>query len=229
MKQIICCIFAHEITKGMKSFGSISLLKSNKKSKELLFHTIYNIKKTIKHIFLVLGFDEERISKKIKEYRLQKIESISNYKYNTTNQGYAFKLAINTILSKYSNYDGILFVNHNNLIKKMPSFPKQKSWILVDKKSYKKRYEIGCFIKDNTLHHMFYDLGDILWAEVVYFSLDDLKKIQQNINQYYDNMFMFEIINKAIEDQNILFHTIQLDKASDLIRINGIKDKAKIK
>jgi choline kinase len=229
MKQIICCVFAHDITKGMKSFGSISLLKPNKKSKELLFHTISNIKKTIKTIFLVLGFDEERISKKIKEYRLQKIEPIFNYKYDTTNQGYAFKLAINTILSKYSDYDGILFINHNNLIKKLPSFPKKKSWILVDKKSCKKRYQIGCFIKDNILHHMFYDLGDIVWAEVVYFSFEDLKKIQTNINEYYDNMFMFEIINKTIENENILFHTVQLDKASDLIRINGIKDKAKIK
>lgn len=232
MKKVICCIFAHEITKGMKSFGSIGLLKSNKKSTELLFCIIHNMKKHIKNICLVLGFDKDKIMDKIKEYNLaDKLGLIDNTKYCDHNQAYAFKLSIESILKTYNNnIDGILFINNNNLIKNIPAFPKKKSWILIDKKSTKKRYPIGCFIKNNILQHMFYDLGDLSWAEIVYFSITDIQKIQTELNNlYYNNMFLFEIINTAVEHQNIVFETIHLDRASDLVRINGIKDKAKIK
>jgi hypothetical protein len=232
MKKIVCCIFSYDITKGMKSFGSICMLKSSKNSKELFYYNIVNIRKKIKNIFLILGFDKEKILEKAKEYKLlSKINFITNTKYTTKNQGYAFKLAIQKILYEDGkNIDGILFINNNNLIKNLPVFNKKKSWILLDKKNNKKRYQIGCFIEDYAVRHMFYDLGNIFWAEVVYFCAEDLIAINKQINNiYYDNMFMFEIINTAIEKQNIVFETLELDKTSDIIKINGAKDKLKIK
>ena len=44
MKPVACCILSYEITKGMKSFGPIGLLKSSQNAKELILHQINNIK-----------------------------------------------------------------------------------------------------------------------------------------------------------------------------------------
>lgn len=231
MKQIACCIFAHEITKGMKSYGSISLLKAKKTSKELLFYNVTNIRNISKNIFLLLGFDSERIIQKIQQYKINYLSIIDNDSYLLKNDGYAFKLAIKKILSTdTSKISGVLFINQNIILKKIPSFSKDHSWILIDKKSTRSRYNIGCFIENNILKYMFYNISNYYWAEAVYLTIDDIQKISKKLDKlYYDNMFMFEIINTAIEKQNISFSTIQLDRTADLVKINGIKDKAKIK
>lgn len=231
MKNIACCIFAHEITKGMKSYGSICLLKAKKNSKELLFHNISSIRNISKNIFLLLGFDADRIVQKIDQHKMTYLSVINNDSYLSKNDAYAFKLAVKKILSTdISKIAGVLFVNQNIILKKMPSFLKDKSWVLIDKKSNKSRYNIGCFIEDNILKYMFYNISNNYWTEMVYLTIDDIKTISQKINDlYYDNMFMFEVINTAIEKQNIVFNTIQLDRTADLIKINGIKDKSKIK
>lgn len=234
MTKIACCIFAHEITKGMKSYGAIGLLKSSNKTKELIYYCIKYIRSAIhsKNIFILLGFDEDKLIKKIKEYDLVAGDNtISNVEYIEKNQAYAFKLALKRILQNHQNINGVLFFNSNNIIKKLPTYSTKESWILIDKKTKIPRYNIGCFVdKDNCVKHLFYNLGDQYWAEAVYFTIDDLKSIYSQIDTlYYDNMFLFEIINTAIEKQLLNIKAIYNNKTNNIIKINGLKDKNKIK
>lgn len=234
MTKIACCIFAHEITKGMKSYGSINLLKSGIKTKELIYHCIKHIKATIhsKNIFVILGFEEDKIIKKIKEYNLlEETNTIINQYYNEKNQAYSFKLAISKILESDIGINGVLFINSNNIIKKLPVYSTKESWILIDKKNKIPRYNVGCFIAENNLvKHLFYDLGDKYWAEAVYLTLSDIKKIHSQIDTlYYDNMFLFEVLNTAIEKQFIDIKAVYSDKINNIVKITGLKDKSKIK
>jgi hypothetical protein len=230
MKNIICCIFAYEITKGMKSYGPIGLLKAKKQSKELIYHTVSSLKETIgyKNLYILLGFESEKLKKKIEEYKIN-TSIITNNTYSTTNHGYAFKLVMKSIIEENLDIDGILFVNSNMLIKKIPKYPINQSWVLIEKKSKNKKNTIGCSIIDNKLNYLFYNIGDYDWTEIVYITKKDIQTMITNINMYYDNMFIFEILNTAIEKQNVNFSTLCLDKSNDLIKINGMKDKYKIK
>lgn len=234
MTKIACCIFAHEITKGMKSYGSIGLLKSSNKTKELIYYCVKYIKGAIhsKNIFVLLGFEEDKLIKKIKEYNLiTEDNTISNIEYIEKNQGYAFKLALTKILQNSQNINGVLFFNSNSIIKKLPTYSTKESWILIDKKIKTPRYNIGCFIdEDNYVKHLFYDLGDKYWAEAVYFTIEDLKKMYSQMDVlYYDNMFLFEIINTTIEKQLLNIKAIYNNKTSNIIKITGLKDKHKIR
>jgi hypothetical protein len=233
MTKIACCIFAHEVTKGMKSYGSIGLLKATNKGKELIYHCIKYIKAAIhtKNIFILLGFEEDKLVRKIKEYSLiTHDQTITNDYYLEKNQGYAFKLALKKILQSEANINGVLFLNSNSIIKKLPSYSTKESWILIDKKLKNPRYNIGCFIADNMVKHMFYNLGDSYWAEAIYLTMSDIKKIYACLDDlYYDNMFMFEIINTAIERQSINIKALYSLKSTDIVKITGLKDKHKIK
>lgn len=223
-------MFAYEITKGMKSYGPIGLLKAKKQSKELIYHAIFALKETVKYknMYVLLGFESEKIKKKIEEYKIN-TNIITNTTYDTTNQGYAFKLMIKSIIEDNLDIDGILFVNSNILIKKLPKYPVNHSWVLMEKRAKNKKNTIGCSIVDNKLNYLFYNIGDYDWTEVVYLTKKDIQTMIMSIDTYYDNMFMFEILNMAIEKQNMNFSTLCLDKSNDLVKISGMKDKHKIK
>jgi hypothetical protein len=52
--------------------------------------------------------------------------------------------------------------------------------------------------------------------------------MKKNIDQYYDNMFLFEIINKSIMTKDVFYKPINI-AYNEAITITGIKDKNKIK
>lgn len=231
MKKIICCIFSYEITRGMKSYGSISLLKSKKQAKELIFHVVNNTYNAVKYkdLYLVLGFEQDKVSKKVLEYNI-KSNILLNNLYETSNTGYAFKLFISALIHQTDpNIDGVLFINGNTILKKIPKYPTDKSWVLVSKKNKNQENYIGCQINDNMVQYMYYDIGDYAWTDVFFLKYQDIVKIYNHQNLYSDHMFGFEIINTAIEKQNVIFNILCLDKHNDLIKINGLKDKNKIK
>jgi hypothetical protein len=229
MKKIACCVFSYEITKGMKSYGSIGLLKRTQNSKELICCTVDYLQNEIKHkdIYVILGFEEDKIKKKLKDYHF-KGYCISNLQYEAYNTGHAFKLMLNHIADQLDHIDGILFTNGNILLKKMPKFYHNKSWILVDKIKNKETF-LGCRLKDNNPEYIFYNIGDVMWTEVFFIASKDLKEILKKQTLYHDHMFGFEIINTAMEKQHIVFETLHLDKTKNLVKINGLKDKLKVK
>ena len=230
MKKIACCIFSYEITKGMKSYGSIGLLKRTQSSKELICYVLDYLQINIKHkdIYVMLGFEAEKIKKKLKDYNF-KGYFISNVEYQVYNTGYAFKLMLNNIIDKLDSIDGVLFTNGNILLKKIPKFVSNKSWILLDKIKNNDSY-LGCRLTDaNNPEYLFYNIGHSAWTEVFYIASSDLKTILSKQNLYHNHMFGFEIINTAITEQNIIFDTLYVDKAKNIVKINGPKDKLKVK
>lgn len=229
MKQISYCIFSYQITKGMKSYGSLSLLKHNN-SKELILQLINFLQTKTKHrnLYVVLGFDEEKIKKRFSEHAVS-CNYLSNQKYDVLGNGYAFKMTLDSIMVDIDNIDGVLFINNNLLIKNLPKYPTNQSWIITQKvkKNKKNKSYTGCR-GDHNLEYLFYDIGDNEWTGIFFLTSHDLKMIYNHKDLYYDNMFDFEIINTAIEKQHIPFSIINC-KHTDIITINGIKDKAKLK
>jgi choline kinase len=228
MKQISYCIFSYQITKGMKSYGSLSLLKHNN-GKELILQLIGALQHKTKHrnLYVVLGFDEDKIKKRFIENSIR-CDYLSNNKYDIFANGYAFKITLDSIIKDIDNIDGVLFVNNNLLIKNLPKYPTNTSWIMTQKVRYKKNKSYTGCRGNNCLEYLFYDIGDNEWTGIFFLTSQDLRTIYNNKDLYYDNMFDFEIINTAIEKQNIPFEIIHCDH-KDIITINGIKDKAKLK
>jgi len=233
-KKILCCIFSYDITKGMKSYGHIGLLKSNDKTstKDLLYNCIKLTQKSFKYksLYTVLGFEAEKIKKKIEAYKFQ-THILFNNKYSESNQGHAFKLFLSHLATiDLTGVSGVVFLPVNILIHKLPKINYKKSWVVI-KKKYKK-YEtndIGCTVNNNMINYMFYGIGSHLWTEVLFLNTKDIQTILKNTDNYYDNMFLFEVINTMIEKQKIQISTVELDRTSDIVKINGLKDKSKIK
>lgn len=231
MKKIACCIFSYEITKGMKSFGPIGLLKSNAKNDELIIQQINNLYSLSDNIdiFVVVGFGNEKIQKKLPK----NIHSIVNTEYENKNHGYALKLALDSYAAKNNEYDGLLLLNNNLIIKddkNIRNFSTNNSWIISRKKQKKHIDEktLGCIINsEKKLDYIFYGVGEHEWYEFFYLCDKDINKIRSSIDIFYDNMFLFEIINKSISHSRIEYNQIQVSNNS-ILHITGIRDKQKL-
>lgn len=231
MNNIACCIFSYEITKGMKSFGPLGLLKSGTNNKELILQQIdrlYDIFDS-PHIFVITGFGGEKIQKKIPD----NVKTITNNKFDTKNHGYALKLILSEYL-KNNLTGGLLLINSGILIKYIDhqSIPNDKSWI-ISKKNKKNQFnnskKLGCVWNINqTLEYIFYDIGHHSWCESVYLCHNDILRIIKSIDTFYDNMFLFEIINQSVNKNNVYYHQVVVPNAS-VCEISGMKDKTKIK
>lgn len=229
MSKIACFILSYEITKGMKSFGPIGLLKSSGINRELILCQIHSLKNIFPKtdISIISGFGGDKLHKKIPT----EVKTITNDEFDTKNQGHALKL----ILANYQldRYDGIFIINSGILIKSLAphkSLSTKKSWILS--KTIRKSQQNTKFLGARTdnkgqIDYIFYDIGDYAWCDSVYICNNDISLIKKNIESYYDNMFLFEIINKSITndaryEQVIVNH----DSITNII---GMKDKHKIK
>jgi len=227
MKPVACCILSYEITKGMKSFGPMGLLKSNKNTKELILHQINNIKNIFNkyEIYVMSGFLSDKLNKKLP----QNIKKVFNPQYDNKNHGYAFKLILSSI--NIDDYSGLFIINNDTLIRhKNNKLPLDHSWILNKKhKNNNTNKRLGSIINsDGCIDYIFYDIGDTDWCNSAFITSNDLNTIKKNINQYYDNMFLFEIINKSISKDHISYKSINIGY-NESLTITGIKDKNKIK
>jgi hypothetical protein len=133
-----------------------------------------------------------------------------------------------------NKYEGLFLTDHGVLLKgsqsySPPSF--KRSWVLnrkTKKNDIKNKYT-GSIINDNgKLDYIFYDVGNLAWCNSVYLSKSDVAKIKQSLDIFYDNMFLFEIINKSIS-ANIVKYDSFVVPSDEIIMITGIKDKHKIK
>jgi hypothetical protein len=228
MKKLACFILCYEITKGMKSFGPKGLLKS-KKSKELINCQIANIIDKNIDIFVIVGFGNDRIKKKI-DYK--NINVINNDLYDIANQGYAMEL----ILSNYdsSKYDGCIIINNgilfNNIVKEIivDNINLSKIFYVKKKNTDKKtNFHIGCSVNDSYIEHMFFNLTDNVWNEIVYLDTKTVDIYKNLYNKTMRNMFLFELINKTIE-LGVKYEPIRL-KSNYVVKIINSKDSEKIK
>jgi hypothetical protein len=228
--KIACFILSYEITKGMKSFGPIGLLKSSSSSKELILHQIDSMNKIFYHpdIFIVSGFGADKLDKKISG----KIKTLINKEYETKNHGYVLKLILSSIDT--NKYDGVFILNSGTLIKE--SIPKSSlalnnSWLLLqkNKKNYNRSKYIGSMLdSQGIIDYMFYDIGDYRWCDTLYLCKQDVETLKPVISSFYDNMFLFECINRSITKYKIKYSQVVISSES-LTIITGTKDKHKIK
>lgn len=226
--MINAVILTPEITKGMKSIGSKSLLKI--RNKTLLEHQIdylFSLSRKIV-INIVTGFDHEKINKHVKEKyekRLDQINFVHNDKYENTNYGYSIKLLLNSV-----NMEELLIISSGILIKKLAigleSFTGNSKIYLLDKT--KNNFNIGCdSSSDNHINYLFYDLPSP-WAECVYLNKSCVKNLTQMVNEKQsDQMYLFELINSLIS-QDIIFEKTYIKK-NQILNISGIKDLVKAK
>lgn len=226
--KTLCCVMSYEITKGMKSRGPIGLLKKNNASDELIVKQVESLDRLFpdKDIYVVAGFGADKLQKRIPK----NVSVILNDKFNDFNQVYALKLFLETI-KHIHNYCGIFVINSDVLIKKLPITNFDKSWIITKHKNNRQNEEgllsVG-LDRDQKLNTIFYNVGNTLWCNAIYLCKRDVISISENINEYYNNMFLFELINKSVDTNKLIIGHNKLVHNNDCIFIRGPKDKHKI-
>lgn len=227
--KILCCILSYEITKGMKSRGPIGLLKKNDHAEELLIKQIKSMDRFFKKndTYIITGFGSDKINKKLPPH----VSTIFNDRFSQANQAYAIKLLLTDLSDSVYQYDGIFILSADILLRNLPSLSFDESWIITKHKHSRQTedYLLGAGLdKEQKLHTIFYNVGNLLWCNAVYLCKKDLLEIVHNIDRYYDNMFLFEMLNKSIDMLNINVGNYTLDSSSDCTVVRGPKDKYKI-
>lgn len=213
-------ILVPEITKGMKSIGSKSLLKI--KNIPILEHQINEIRNICKNIRLNIatGFDHDKITKYLSS-KYSDIHFIYNELYSTTNQTKALSLYL-----EHNTCDSLLIVNSGILIKNncipLSTLSGNSKIYLLNKPRI--NFTIGCSEGDRT-EYLFYDLPHT-WSECVYLNKEGILALQEIIqSKNTDQFYLFETINALIM-HNIRFEKITIDKR-DIFKINHAKDLTK--
>jgi hypothetical protein len=222
--MINALILVPEITKGMKSIGSKSLLEIKKKLSVLDYQiqSIKNIDKSIK-ISVCTGFDSERIIDNINDNH-SNISYVYNENYKTTNQAYSIKI----YLEQNTNCDQLLIVSNGVLFKDKcitKTMLNNECKVFLLNKT-RENFNLGC----STQHHfeyLFYDLPE-LWSECIFLNKEALTVLRNLFtSNYTTQMYLFELINEMI-NQKIVFKKQYIDKKS-IMKICNLKDIAKAK
>lgn len=216
-ETISALIIASEVTKGMKSIGSKSLLKI-KNSILVIEHQIKELKKQYKNIDITVatGFESDKMLKALNNYN--NINFLYNNKYQVTNQA---KSIIDYIDNKLPTKlliisSGILFKGHFLVT------GKNSRIFMLDKP--RSDFTIGCNM-ENGASYLFYDLPH-RWSECAMINRDDLsmlKKISQNKN--LEQLYLFEIIN-LLSDSGSIINKVDMPK-QQIMKIANIKDLSK--
>lgn len=224
--KIKSCVLAYEIKKGMKSFGPIGLVKTSPNATELINKQIKALSKILGgKVYLCTGFGADKLLRKVAN---QDVVDIYNEHFLEKNHGYAIKMLLNKI--KLDDSPGLFILNGDTLPKKFEPTKLNKSWVLAKKRNNKIKHQepIGFTLKDGTneISSMFYDIGDYVWNEGVYICKKDWENLKNNISEkYYDNMFLFEILNLAIQEELISLTFLKLTKNNDSIIVKKEKNK----
>ena len=190
-------LLAYEITKGMKSIGSKSLMpvKIDNHTDTLIQHQINSIKKHVKNvqsINIVSGFDKEKLKKKI--VADNQISVIDNNDYDTLGQSHAICLALKQITNKFPT---IIISNHLILRKNIFQQCKEKTnHIFCIKNCNNKFFKIGCTHDGGKVEYLCYELSP-KWSEIFLLQTES-KKLLESILESNRNMLLFEAINMSL-------------------------------
>lgn len=193
-----CIIIADKYVKGMKSKGCYGLIPVNKK------HNLFELQhKTIKKIFprskiiYVYGFE----SKKIKNNLLNKYQDvigIENTEYESSGFVQSLRCASNYLDENCLIFFGDLIIK-TDMFKE---FDRSRCHIYLNKNH---PTNLGCILdKKHNVQNISYGLDNYL-SNIYYISKRDVENFSYYINNNkYRNYFLFEIINKMI-DQGVTF------------------------
>jgi NDP-sugar pyrophosphorylase family protein len=160
-------LLCSEITKGMKSYGPKSFVPVCKNKIPFIIYQIQQILNTHGKntaIYIVIGFEQEKISKliesKFPSKKYKNISLIYNSKYQNTNKAYALSLAISKI--KQGNtliFNNGIWSNFKPENKKIPILP------VVN--TSKDMFDIGITIENHRASYLCYGLNK-KWSEIIY-------------------------------------------------------------
>lgn len=196
-------LLAYEITKGMKSIGSKSLMtvKIDNHTDTILKHQITAAKKYIPQVAslnIVLGFDKDKIKKKISFS--SGIHIIENDDYDKYGQAYAIKLALENISN---NYPTIIISNHIILRKNIfNNCDTTKNNIFSIKQCNNDAFKIGCTHNNGIVEYLCYDLNP-KWTEIFILKRNGVKDFINVLSQN-KHMMLFEAINRTIEHSSTI-------------------------
>lgn len=185
---------SYEITKGMKSFGSKCLMpvKFNRKNDLLLSHQINYMnadKRNIAKFILVLGYEIEKIKKKINIPK--NIEVLENKEY----ESYGFSHAVGQAIDRINNKYPTMIFGSGVIIKNKLTISNSDNIVYVSKKAG--NFNTGCVSNKNNVEHLFYNLQPY-WIECCLLQHDSLSYCKQLIINNQQMMF-FEILNELIK------------------------------
>lgn len=200
----------HEQTKGMKSFGSKALLKIKLQNKtdSIIYHQLETFTKNLdkeSQIIVVVGFDKERLIKKI--HLLddnKKITIVYNKEYDILNTAYAMMLGLEKIENNYPTLivdSGVLLQHKLDTNEELMT---QNNVVFINKNN--QEFDIGCTLNDSKVEYMFYDLSP-KWINVLSVSPIYRDRIK-TISNIHKNSNIFEIINYSLKDCQTKFSII---------------------
>lgn len=212
MNDISYVIVACYPDKGMKSYGSKSLMTFN--NKKLLEYQIaaiqkFHNKKSNHEILVVSDFESLKIQKIFNT--LQVLETKNN---NPVFVGCERALYKNVVFIDYG-----CIINHKTL--KCLDLSDLSEIVCVQKYSHGK-LDVGCINLNNNLH-MFFDLPDNQFCNIFYLAENDTNKILNNPTYTKENLLYFEIIN-MLTNQNSKIHLKYTDN-SNYIYFNNMRQK----
>lgn len=192
-------ILADKYQKKMKSKGSLGLLKINTRT-NMIDYQYKQIKSFFPKakIIYVYGFDHKKIENFLIEKNYKDLIELYNPDYEKYNFTHSLKIA-----SDYLDKECI--ITFGDVAFKAEIFKnfdkKNGSQIFINKKQ---KHNIGCVINDNHIMNISFDLDNYL-SQIYYLGKKDAKVLQTLIiEEKLKNYFVFEIINKLI-DNNIIF------------------------
>lgn len=200
-------LLAYEITKGMKSVGSKSLMtiKIDNHQDSILRHQITSIKKYIPNlasINIVLGFDKEKIKKKISFGH--GVTLVDNDEYDKYGQAHAIKLALTKI---HNHYPTIIIGNHIVLRKNIfDACDIKQNNIFSIKNCTNQFFKIGCTHHGGSVEYLCYDLSP-KWTEIFVLRENGIKDFLSILEQN-KHMMLFEAINNSIDNTSTINHYI---------------------
>lgn len=212
-------ILLPEITKGMKSVGSKSLLNINEEQSILECQIKFFKKHYGPNIRIILctGFEHERVKKRIQKYK--NIEYSYNPNYETDNQGGS----LSKCLSDHRPRNTIIVNSGIILFEKIKiEFDRSIVFFIESSLDKKNTFNIGSNRIDND-SYLFYGLN-YKWIEFLYLDEDLVRKIIENSkNSNMSNLFLFEYINYI----QALYHNLSfklLEQNIHVLKINTVKD-----
>lgn len=199
----------HEQTKGMKSFGPKALLKIklNNKTDLIINHQIEQIANNLDKesvIVFVVGFDKDKLIKKLPMLKKHKKIIIENNEYKRYNQSYAMMLGLQAI----NNNLPTLVIDAGVLLNKPLPFDvdTNKETNIVFTNANTKEFDVGCTINNCDIEYMFYDLSP-KWINMLCIA-PKYKSTITNIASHHKNAQLFEIINYSLKDCDTKFMSI---------------------
>lgn len=213
-----------EITKGMKSIGSKSLLQINQKE-TILDYQIKYIKKFYKksHIYLLTGFDSEKIEKKTSKY--SNITIVYNNNYEHSNQA-------ESLIQYITGYnpDNCLIINNGVLLKEKLLIKNNNSTIFTSCKNHTD-FNIGISHNNenkNRITYLFYGLPN-QWIECVFLDREAINTIHHiSKKRKLSNLFLFELLNLVL-DNGLPLYNYPITNNKNILKINNHNDIKKTK